>query len=429
MNSPLSIEIQGLSKVYRIGRREMRANTLVGALLGIVKSPVSNFRRLRRLTRFSREDAGAQDVIWALKDVDLEVQEGEIVGIVGKNGAGKSTLLKVLTGITRPTKGRVVVRGRVASLLEVGTGFHQELTGRENTYLNGTILGMRKREVDAKFDEIVEFAGVGRFIDTPVKWYSSGMAVRLAFSVAAHLDADVLLIDEVLAVGDAAFQRKCLKRVSGLASQGRTVLFVSHNMAAIAGICESAIRIQDGSILSQGPVEEVVRDYLGELQARSEQDLTAVAKDRGPMNGALRHIRIVSDQRATSTVVIGEPFQIEVEVDPGMVDFENLVLTIRIFDARGQSVFGTSTSQHDVGVPEESGLVSLIAGFPDLHLAPGIYTVTVFLGTGFQRDFEIVSQAIAFNMVWSSSLEAGSPPHELWGPLSPRVTWSVGDRR
>jgi len=429
MKPALSIEIKGLSKAYRVGQRESRPNTLVGALTGVVRAPIANFGRLRRLTRFSDDDEGVRDILWALNDIDLEVCEGEVIGIVGKNGAGKSTLLKVLTGITKPTKGEAAVRGRVASLLEVGTGFHQELTGRENVFLNGTILGMRKREIDGKFDEIVDFAGVERFIDTPVKWYSSGMAVRLAFSVAAHLEADVLLIDEVLAVGDAAFQEKCLKRLGGLASGGRTVLFVSHNMAAITSICETAIRIQDGRILSRGPAGDVVREYLGELHAKAEQDLSVVSKDQGPMDGALQRVRVVSDGEMTPTVVIRTPFQLEVDIDPSKTDFENLVLTIRLFDARGQSVFGTSTAKHNVAIPGGPGVLTVTAGFPDLALSPGIYTATLFLGNGFHRNFEIVSQAIAFNAVWSPSFDAVSPPHELWGPLAPKVDWAVGDRK
>jgi len=405
-----------------------RPNTLAGALASVFRAPVANFRRLRRLTRFTDHDDSARDIVWALNGIDLEVREGEVVGIVGKNGAGKSTLLKVLTGITKPTKGEAWVRGRVASLLEVGTGFHQELTGRENVYLNGSILGMRKPEIDERFDEIVEFAGVERFIDTPVKWYSSGMAVRLAFSVAAHLEADVLLIDEVLAVGDAAFQEKCLKRLGGLASGGRTVLFVSHNMAAITGICETAIRIQDGRILSWGPAGEVVRDYLGELHSRAEQDLSIVSKDRGPADGALRSVRVVSEGEKTPTIVSGTPFQLEVDIDPSKTDFDNLVLTIRLFDARGQSVLGTSTAQYNVGISAAAKRVTVAAGFSDLTLAPGTYTATLFLGTGFHRNFEIVSQAIAFNAVWSPSSTGISPPHELWGPLSPTVSWTVEDR-
>jgi lipopolysaccharide transport system ATP-binding protein len=425
MTAPLAIDLKGLSKAYRVGTRETSPNTLVGAVLGFLKTPASNLRRLRRLTRFTDLDSGAEDVVWALDDVDLEVSEGEVIGIVGKNGAGKSTLLKVLTGITRPTRGEAVVRGRVASLLEVGTGFHQELTGRENVYLNGTILGMKKREIDRKFDEIVDFAGVGRFIDTPVKWYSTGMSVRLAFSVAAHLEADVLLIDEVLAVGDAAFQKRCLKRVGGLASEGRTVLFVSHNMAAITSICEKAIRIHEGRILSRGSADDVVREYLGELQATAEQDLTAVSKDRGPEDGALRSVRVVSGGNPTSTISTGSPFHIEVDIDPSKVRYENLVLTLRIFDARGQSVLGSSTGQYNVEIPDGSGCVTVVAGFSRLTLAPGIYTITLFLGTGFMRDFEIVSQAIAFNVVWGPKGDAASPPHELWGPVFTPVDWSM----
>ncbi len=201
-------------------------------------------------------------MIWALRDVSFDVRDGEVLGIIGANGAGKSTLLKILSGITEPSSGRAVIHGRVASLLEVGTGFHSELTGRENIYLNGTILGMKKVEIDRKFDEIVAFSGVERFIDTPVKRYSSGMKVRLGFAVAAHLDPEILLIDEVLAVGDASFQRKCIGKMGEVARGGRTVLFVSHNMAAVSILCNRAILLRDGMVAQVGEASDVVSDYL-----------------------------------------------------------------------------------------------------------------------------------------------------------------------
>ena len=220
-----AIKVDNLSKRYRIGVAEERADSLVGSVVNVIRQPERNFRRLASLTRFGKSDTEADDILWALKDISFEVAQGEILGVIGGNGAGKSTLLKILTRITEPTSGRAVIRGRVSSLLEVGTGFHPELTGRENVFLNGAVLGMTKTDITSKFDEIVNFAGVDRFIDTPVKRYSSGMQVRLAFSVAAHLEPEVLLIDEVLAVGDAEFQRKCLGRMETVAGEGRTRIF------------------------------------------------------------------------------------------------------------------------------------------------------------------------------------------------------------
>jgi len=429
MNTLSAIEINGLSKLYRIGQKEGRSSTLAGTIAGAIKAPVSNFRRLRSLTRFSQKDLEAHDaVVWALQGVDLVIPEGEILGVIGKNGAGKSTLLKVLSGITKPTVGAVHVRGRVASLLEVGTGFHPELTGRENVYLNGTILGMKRHEIDRQFDDIVEFAGVRRFLDTPVKWYSSGMTVRLAFSVAAHLEADILLIDEVLAVGDAAFQKKCLQKMGSLTESGRTVVFVSHNMAAVTNICRRVIRVHEGRVVSDGTADEVVQEYLGELQPQAEQDLTAAPKDRGPSDGALRRIRIVSGGVPSAIVQTGGRFQIEVDVDPGRVDFEGLSLTLRIFDSRGQSVLGTSTSQYNIDLSTQEEEVTVVAGFKGLALSPGTYTVTLFLGSGFFRDFEIVSQAIAFSVAWPSTSERCTPPHQLWGPMFVPVDWTVRSR-
>ena len=296
MSNDVAIRVEGLSKAYRIGLAEQRHETLMGAAISCLRSPISNFRNLRKLSRFEDVEAKSQehsgkrqpidslasspsppdanpasspsplasspsDVIWALRDISFEVKHGEVLGIIGRNGAGKSTLLKILSRITEPTSGRAMLYGRVASLLEVGTGFHPDLTGRENVYLNGTILGMRKREVDARFDEIVDFSGVEKFIDTPVKRYSSGMRVRLAFSVAAHLEPEILIIDEVLAVGDIEFQKKCLGKMEDVASQGRTVLFVSHNMEAVVTLCHQGIVLKDGEVAFSDRALEAVQFY------------------------------------------------------------------------------------------------------------------------------------------------------------------------
>jgi len=265
--SDIAISVESLSKAYRIGLKEEIPDSLMVAAVGWVKAPLRNLQRLRRLNTFnmasnSSAQAEEDDIIWALKDVSFEVQRGEVVGIIGGNGAGKSTLLKILSRITEPTAGRAVIQGHVSSLLEVGTGFHPELTGRENIYMNGTILGMTKREIDHNFEEIVEFAGVGRFLDTPVKRYSSGMKVRLAFAVAAHLEPEILIIDEVLAVGDEEFQKKCMGKMREVAKGGRTVLFVSHNMAAIRALCDSAAMLENGTLALRGAVDSTVDSYL-----------------------------------------------------------------------------------------------------------------------------------------------------------------------
>ena len=243
-----AIRVENLSKRYRIGERKSYG-TLRDVLAGIARSPL---RRFRSRDHTFQSQTSKDGFIWALKDISFEVQRGEVIGIIGRNGAGKSTLLKILSRITKPTQGMSEIHGRVGSLLEVGTGFHPELTGRENIYLNGAILGMRRAEIERKFDEIVDFAEIEKFLDTPVKRYSSGMHVRLAFAVAAHLEPEILLVDEVLAVGDATFQKKCLGKMGDIADSGRTVLFVSHNLAAIHALCSRVYLIEQGQVKADG---------------------------------------------------------------------------------------------------------------------------------------------------------------------------------
>jgi lipopolysaccharide transport system ATP-binding protein len=256
---PTVIKAEGLAKRYRLGEHQAAYGTLRESLA----------RAGRRLTR--REHRHEAQEIWALRDVSFDVRQGEVLGVIGRNGAGKSTLLKILTRITPPTAGRVEIRGRVGSLLEVGTGFNQELTGRENIYLNGAILGMKRREIDRRYDAIVEFSGVEKFIDTPVKRYSSGMYVRLAFAVAAHLEPEILLVDEVLAVGDAEFQRRCLGRMEELGSSGRTVIFVSHQLPAVAQMCDRAIQINGGQIVGDGQPADVIATYLHQTHSSGSE--------------------------------------------------------------------------------------------------------------------------------------------------------------
>lgn len=269
MTKPI-IKVEHLSKQYKIGM-DRRYKTFQETIINTIKSPFALFNRKKN----------ENDTFWALKEVSFEVEEGEVVGIIGRNGAGKSTLLKILSRITEPTEGKVVLRGRVGSLLEVGTGFHPELTGRENIYLNGSILGMRKQEIEEKFDEIVKFAEIEKFLDTPVKRYSSGMYVRLAFAVAAHLEPEILLVDEVLAVGDAAFQKKCLGKMKDVSSnEGRTVLFVSHNMQAISSLCKAAILLEKGQITYLGSPIEAINQYLGDTIGNKNEKLEWIAPDK-----------------------------------------------------------------------------------------------------------------------------------------------------
>ncbi len=298
--SNIAIRAENVSKAYRLGAREKRPTTLLEATGAAFRAPLRNLRRLRRLDTFA-SDRDADDILWALRDISFEIRQGEVVGFVGRNGAGKSTLLKILSRITDPTEGRITMRGRISSLLEVGTGFHPELTGRENVYMNGTILGMRKREIDRKFDEIVAFSGVERFLDTPIKRYSSGMKVRLAFSVAAHLEPEVLVIDEVLAVGDADFQRKCLGKMQNVAGRGRTVLFVSHNMGAIQSLCTRAIALREGRMIQDGDAADVVRDYLASMNRREESGFAPDSPHRQtPGDITLTGGRVLNDRAESS---------------------------------------------------------------------------------------------------------------------------------
>lgn len=320
-----AIEVKNLSKIYRIGLKKRSHDSIAGAIFGFLKSPLKNYQKYRSLYKFAdldsnkNQNAGSNssDIIWALKNISFQLEQGKVLGIIGRNGAGKSTLLKILCRITDPTKGRAEIRGRVSSLLEVGTGFHQELTGRENVYLNGTILGMRKVEVDRKFDEIVDFSGIEKFIDTPVKRYSSGMRVRLAFSVAAHLEPEILIIDEVLTVGDADFQKKCLNKMEDAGHQGRTVLFVSHNMPAVTRLCNRVILLEEGRINDDGPADHVVSSYLAsDLGTTAAREWPDPEKAPGGAVARLRAIRVRNeDQEVVEAFDIRRPINVEIEYD------------------------------------------------------------------------------------------------------------------
>lgn len=314
--SNTAISVEGLSKLYRIGLAEERHESLLSASIDAMKRPLKNFRKLWRLDT-SRSGAEEEaDLIWALRDASFEVSQGEVLGVIGRNGAGKSTLLKILSRVTCPTAGRVVVHGRVSSLLEVGTGFHPELTGRDNIYLNGTILGMTRREIDRKFEEIVEFSGISRFLDTPIKRYSSGMKVRLAFSVAAHLDPEVLIVDEVLAVGDLEFQQKCMSKMRDLSSdRDRTVLFVSHNLGAHQALCDRGIVLSQGQLNFDGPISEAINFYLQSNTPTSDrQSLLEVTNRRGSGEILIKDIRFIDAESGTEllTFIPGRSVRVEI---------------------------------------------------------------------------------------------------------------------
>jgi lipopolysaccharide transport system ATP-binding protein len=335
--SDIIIRAENLSKQYRIGGLK-KYNTLRDTLVGSFTAPL---RRASKLLRGQATGAAELDeTLWALNGVSFEIKRGELVGIIGRNGAGKSTLLKILSRITEPTHGFAEIRGRVGSLLEVGTGFHQELTGRENIFLNGAILGMRRYEIESKFDEIVAFAEVERFIDTPVKHYSSGMYLRLAFAVAAHLEPEILLVDEVLAVGDARFQKKCLSKMQDVGEQGRTVLFVSHNMPAITRLCERTILLDEGKVIADGPSHEVVSTYLNSgLSSTAEREWPDSEKAPGDEAIRLRAVRIrTEDNQVSDAIDVRQAVGIEMEYEvlkPGY----KLMPHYALFNEEGTLIF------------------------------------------------------------------------------------------
>lgn len=381
-----AITVENLSKCYRIGLKEEVHDSLSGALLNFFTAPLKNYRKYRSLYRFD-DIKGARtasaDVIWALRDVSFEVRQGEALGIIGRNGAGKSTLLKILSRITDPTGGSARIHGKVSSLLEVGTGFHPELTGRENAYLNGTILGMKKKEVDRKFDQIVAFAGIEKFIDTPVKRYSSGMKVRLAFSVAAHLEPDILVVDEVLAVGDADFQHKCLNKMKEVGSSGRTVLFVSHNLPAVTRLCGRAILIDEGKIINEGPASSVVRGYLQSDQSTAAfREWPDPEKAPGGRVVRLRAVRVRDEEGKTAeTVDIRRRFGIDLEYEilkPGNV----LLPRIGLWNENGDLIFVSFDQDPEWRCkPRPKGVCLSTVWIPGNLLAEGMHYVSCVLST------------------------------------------------
>ncbi len=370
-----AIRVENLGKEYRIGQ-PLRYKALRDTLTDAIYSP---FRRLASLAhRASLSNSIKNDAyIWALRNVSFEIRHGEVIGIIGRNGAGKSTLLKILSRITEPTEGQAKIRGRVGSLLEVGTGFHPELTGRENIYLNGAILGMSRREIERKFDDIVAFAEVERFVDTPVKHYSSGMYVRLAFAVAAHLEPEILLVDEVLAVGDNSFQKKCLGKMGDVAKQGRTVLFVSHNMGAITQLCSKTIWLDAGKVEMIGASDAVVRRYLSDKKvAVPDIALDARANPSSPM--IFTRCWLADPDRipiAAVDVTAGFLVGLEILIRKPVPDAD---VAVRVYNSAGQLLFTAVSTGSEVDVRTLSpGKYALFVKVPGAFLAPGTYSLTI----------------------------------------------------
>jgi lipopolysaccharide transport system ATP-binding protein len=369
------------------------------------------------------------DRIWALKDVSFTVEQGEVLGIIGRNGAGKSTLLKILSRVTAPTKGKIKIKGRVASLLEVGTGFHPELTGRENVYLNGSVLGMTRREITRKFDEIVDFAGVEKFIDTPVKRYSSGMHVRLAFAVAAHLDPEILVVDEVLAVGDAEFQKKCLGKMGEVASGGRTVLFVSHNMGAVTRLCRQGLWLDQGKLGEMGEVVRVVNNYLNsDIGISAERRWDDMYRAPGDDVARLKSIRVISQNRVTDTVDIRYPVSIEMEYWNNKAD-ANLLSVFSFVNEQGQILFVSADFCKRPGNEKPKGIFRSRCNIPGNFFAEGRFSVVAEVSTGhpmYQIHF-LEWDSVCFNVIDKG--EPGSVRSD-WGRtipglVRPQLDWQT----
>jgi len=433
----IAINVENMSKCYRIGLKEEVHDSITHTMLNFIKSPLKNYRKYRSLYNFKDlpldRDGDANNIaniIWALRDVSFEVKRGEVLGIIGRNGAGKSTLLKILSKITDPTSGRAEIRGRVSSLLEVGTGFHNELTGRDNIYLNGTVLGMNKREVDRKFKDIVEFSGVEKFLDTPVKRYSSGMRVRLAFSVAAHLEPEILIIDEVLSVGDADFQKKCLSKMEDVGQQGRTVLFVSHNMQAVTRLCTRAILLDEGGITENGPPHRVVNAYLSsDLGTTAAREWPDLKKAPGDDIARLRGVRIrTQDGRFAESVDIRQEFRIEMEYDvlkPGCV----LLPHFGLRNEQGQCVFITVDQDPSWRRrPRPRGRYVSTVLIPGNFLAEGAIFINCHL-LRLNPDVLLFSErsTIAFQVVDSTEGDSarGDYAREIPGVVRPLLKWAT----
>ncbi len=416
-SSELAVSIRGISKAYQIAPNGQAVTTLQEALVQRLRHP------LRRT---------ATDTFWALKDISLDIHAGEVVGLIGRNGAGKSTLLKILSRITRPTTGRIRLYGRVGSLLEAGAGFHAELTGRENVYLNGVILGMKRREIDGKFDAIVDFAGIGPFLDVPVKRYSSGMYVRLAFAVAAHLQPEILLVDEVLAVGDADFQKKCLGTMHDVAESGRTVVFVSHNMAAVASLCQRAIVLQRGRRIFDGPAGQAVDYYLRSGQvAAGSREWPVLDEAPGDDVVRLRSVRVrTADDDTSTSIDVRDPVGIELIYDV-LADGTVLAPGIQLYNDSGTLVF----MAYDQNEPwrrrqRPAGRYTSLVWIPGNFLSDCGYALSasiVTMGPGEPIAHCLEDNAVAFRVVESleGTTARGDYGGRMPGVVRPLLAWQT----
>lgn len=399
--SNIAIHIEGVGKKYQIGGRKKRYNRLGDQVAEAVLSP---FRRAGNLLKGRFTSASdLNEVFWALKDVSFEIKHGEIIGVIGNNGAGKSTLLKILSRITEPTTGFADIFGRVGSLLEVGTGFHPELTGRENVYLNGSILGMRRSEIERKFDEIVDFAEIEQFIDTPVKHYSSGMYVRLAFSVAAHLEPEILLIDEVLAVGDVAFQKKSLGKMENVSQQGRTVVFVSHNMNALQRLCPQSILLDHGRLVNKDKTAKVIEKYLSIESSESSRPNSLINISNQKRDGTGK-VRFESIAYSSDNPSLGNHAYTNgaLEITVNLVSKSACSvgsMSVIISDRYGTKLVNADTLSFGKSITLREGMNSIKFRMDQLHLNPGMYTLGLWAADPPIEVYDHVTSAVLFEVV------------------------------
>lgn len=413
----ISIKAENLSKAYQIGQ--------IGT--GTISRDIERWwmtKVMRREDPFlkvgevnDRSIKGSSDIVWSLKDINFEIEQGDAVGIIGKNGAGKSTLLKLLSRVTSPTSGRIKLKGRVASLLEVGTGFHPELTGRENIYLNGSILGMRKKEIDRKFDEIVDFSGVERYIDTPVKRYSSGMYVRLAFAVAAHLESEILIVDEVLAVGDAEFQKKCLGKMKDVSKgEGRTVLFVSHNMSAVKVLCENGILLENGKLGYAGEIESVVSRYANKVESSENTWSISESKD-SPIYFEKVIVNVIGKQPSLK-LVISSDLRVKTEFKKSFVAFN-------ISSANDTPIMQAIPVEEPFIEYTSPGLISIKTVIDLPPMIPNNYQVSCWIGSHYKYTIDLTKDVVSFEVRDFPKAERTFPYTSNCGFLVPKSKLEV----
>jgi lipopolysaccharide transport system ATP-binding protein len=419
------IHVEGLGKEYRLGVQGSSYPTLREAIVGVATAPI---RRLKALRHGVEQEGDATSHFWALRDVNFEVPRGQVIGIIGRNGAGKSTLLKILSRITEPSCGKAVLRGRVASLLEVGTGFHPELTGRENIYLNGSILGMRRVEIDRKFDQIVAFSEVEKFLDTPVKRYSSGMYVRLAFAVAAHLEPEILIVDEVLAVGDAEFQKKCLGKMQEVSTgQGRTVLFVSHNIWAVRSLCQQVLYLKQGQMAALGQTEGVVDKYLKDATHQNGVSMmrTFEPGSAGNDNVRMRKVQLTPRAGDGTMIRVDTPVDLEVEYE-NLKGGTPLVLNLAVHTLDGTLVFVSQTTSDKSwhGRPFEQGVYRSTCRIPANLLNDGTYRIRVLFLDEAVKHLYNLDDALFFT-VHDIAHREGSWYGKWLGVVRPQLQWTT----